>query len=129
MVRMDDKTGKFTTYPMPERTDQPKVMITKEGAVWYAPRNAGSGRLNYGAAAAVLYRDMNAITTLGAFYDRKSSANHHADYNGPGTSVTGTIKPTKLGAQNQPVAGAKIVGKDPATAARSGGNEAAGMAD
>ncbi len=131
MVRMDDKTGKYTTYPIPERTDQPKVMTTKDGAVWYAPRMAGTGKLQYGAVAAVLYPDMDAITTLGAYYDTKSSANYQATFKGPATPVTGAIKQTKLGAQNKQAPGVNIVGKDPAKGGSGGSRAGAapGMAD
>ena len=130
LVNFDEKTSKFTTYPIPERTDQPKVMTTREGAVWYAPRNAGAGKLNYGGAAAVLYPDMDAITTLGAYYADNSSANHVMKYHGPGTKVTGVVKNTKKGSQNPEVASVKIVGKDPATLRKGGGGDrGSGMAD
>lgn len=54
----------FTLYPKPQRTaDTPKIQITKDGAIWYAPR--GSQRA---PAFGVLYPDMDKITTFGAYY-------------------------------------------------------------
>ena len=48
----------------------PKTQITKDGAVWYAVRDVGSGMTisKLGVGMAVLYPDMDKITTLGAYY-------------------------------------------------------------
>ena len=130
-VKFDQKTEKFTVYPLPERTDQPKVSITKDGAIWYTPRYAGMNG-GYGGAAAVLYPDMDKITTLAAYYSDKSSANWIAKYKGSGTPVTGAIKTVKEGAQNPEVATAKIVGRkleDIGTVRAGANQEGSRMAD
>jgi virginiamycin B lyase len=62
LIRFDPRTEKFTYYPTPQITDQPKLAITREGAVWYTPRSSSK------AAAGVLYPDVTRITTLGAYY-------------------------------------------------------------
>jgi virginiamycin B lyase len=61
LIRFDPKTEKFTYYPTPQITDQPKLAITRDGAVWYTPRSSSK------AAAGVLYPDVGRITTLGAY--------------------------------------------------------------
>ena len=54
----------FTFYPKPQfSADTPKIQVTKDGAIWFAPR--GSLRA---PAISVLYPDMDKITNLGAFY-------------------------------------------------------------
>ena len=62
LIRFDPKTEKFTYYPTPQITDQPKLAITRDGAVWYTPRSSSR------AAAGVLYPDVTKITTFGAYY-------------------------------------------------------------
>jgi virginiamycin B lyase len=62
LIRFDPTTEKFTYYPTPQITDQPKLAITREGAIWYTPRSSSK------AAAGVLYPDVSKITTLGAYY-------------------------------------------------------------
>src|SRR5436309_2095221 len=62
LIRFDPKTEKFTYYPTPQITDQPKLAITRDGAVGYTPRSSSR------AAAGVLYPDVTKITTLGAYY-------------------------------------------------------------
>src|SRR5436309_1879862 len=61
LIRFDPKTEKFTYYPTPQITDQPKLAITRDGAVWYTPRSSSR------AAAGVLYPDVTKITTFGAY--------------------------------------------------------------
>src|SRR5712691_8783824 len=61
LIRFDPRTEKFTYYPTPQRTDQPKLAITRDGAVWYTPRSSSK------AAAGVLYPDVTKITTFGAY--------------------------------------------------------------
>jgi virginiamycin B lyase len=61
LIRFDPKTETFTYYPTPQITDQPKLAITREGAIWYTPRSSSR------AAAGVLYPDVSKITTLGAY--------------------------------------------------------------
>ena len=43
--------------------DTPKIQITKDGAIWYAPRGSRNA-----PAISVVYPDMDKIATLGAFY-------------------------------------------------------------
>jgi virginiamycin B lyase len=61
LIRFEPRTEKFTYYPTPQTTDQPKLNVTREGAVWYTPRSSSK------AAAGVLYPDVSRITTLGAY--------------------------------------------------------------
>jgi len=61
LIRFEPKTEKYTYYPTPQITDQPKLAITREGAVWYTPRSSVK------AAVGVLYPDVSAMTTLGAY--------------------------------------------------------------
>jgi virginiamycin B lyase len=62
LIRFDPRTEKFTYYPAPQITDQPKLAITRDGAVWYTPRSSTK------AGAGVLYPDVTKMTTLGAYY-------------------------------------------------------------
>lgn len=61
LIKFDPRTEKFTYYPTPQRTDQPKLEITREGAIWYCPRSSAN------AAVGVLYPDV-ATMTLAAYY-------------------------------------------------------------
>lgn len=117
LTKFEPRTEKYTIYPTPERTDQPKIMVTRDGAVWFTPRLAG--RDGYGGAASVLYPDKDAIPTLGAYYSDRSSANHIVKYRGPFTPVTGTIRTSKDGAQNPDMPGERTVGR-PRTASDRG---------
>jgi hypothetical protein len=109
LTRFEPATGRFTVYPVPERTDEPKIMITRDGAIWYAPRGAGWG--GYGGAASVLYPDKDAIRTLGAYYSASSSANFVSQYRGPFTPVKGVVKRSKDGPQNPDMPGERTYGK------------------
>lgn len=109
LTKFDPRTGRYTIYPTPERTDQPKIMLTRDGSIWFTPRLAG--RDGYGGAASVLYPDKDAIPTLGAYYSDKSSANHVARYKGPFTKVTGKPRLSRDGAQNPQMPGEKTVGR------------------
>jgi streptogramin lyase len=60
MIKFDPRAEKFTYYPTPQLTDMPKVRITKEGAIWFAPRSSSR------AAASVLYPDVTKMKTLAA---------------------------------------------------------------
>ena len=62
LIRFDPKIETFTYYPTPQTTDQPKLAITRDGAVWYTPRSSSK------AAAGVLYPDVGKMTTFGAYY-------------------------------------------------------------
>ena len=61
-IRYNPKAREFTFYPTPQVADQPKIEITRDGAIWYCPR---SGAL---PGVGVLYPDVSKIKTLGAFY-------------------------------------------------------------
>ncbi|MCU0870690.1 MAG: hypothetical protein MUF30_14045 [Burkholderiales bacterium] len=63
VMKFDPATRRFTSYPVAERTDIPKLAVTRDGAIWYGPRNAGQSG-GYGGAAAVLYPDKDAIETF-----------------------------------------------------------------
>jgi virginiamycin B lyase len=60
LIRFDPRTETFVYYPSPQITDQPKLAITRDGAVWYTPRSSVK------AAVGVLYPDVTKITTFGA---------------------------------------------------------------
>lgn len=121
LTRFDPKTEKFTVYPLPARTDMPKIEPTQAGSIWFAPRVAANN--GYGGTASVLYPDKDAIRTLRAIPSTKLSNNLIARYRGPYTKVKGVLKLTKEGAQNEvsypdktvgaPVEGRKVTGVDP----------------
>ena len=67
LIKFDQETEQFTFYPSPQRTDFPKVAITREGAVWYAPRMVAMTKGGL-AGLGVLYPDKDKMTTFGAFY-------------------------------------------------------------
>lgn len=101
LTKFDQETEKFTIYPMPERTDMPKISVTRDGTIWYTPRFAGlSGGM--GGGAAVLYPDMDRITTFGAYYSAKNTANYKTRYKGPGTPVRNMIISNVAGVAEQP---------------------------
>jgi streptogramin lyase len=57
-----DKT--FTFYPKPQfDADTPKIQVTKDSAIWYAPRGSLKA-----PGIGVLYPDMDKIKTFGAYY-------------------------------------------------------------
>jgi virginiamycin B lyase len=62
LVKFDPRAEKFTYYPAPQIADQPKLAITRDGAVWYTPRSSSK------AAVGVLYPDAARIKTLAAYY-------------------------------------------------------------
>src|SRR6266702_198170 len=62
LIRFDQRAKKFTYYPTPQITDQPKLAITRDGAIWYTPRSSLK------AAVGVLYPDVYKINTLDASY-------------------------------------------------------------
>ena len=121
LTRFDPKREKFTVYPLPARTDMPKIEPTQAGSIWFAPRVAANN--GYGGTASVLYPDKDAIRTLRAIPSTKLSNNLIARYRGPYTKVKGVLKLTKEGAQNEvsypdktvgaPVEGRKVTGVDP----------------
>ena len=62
MVRFDPRTSDFAYFPSPQKSSFPKMEITRDGAIWFGPRDPGHPRVS------VLYPDMNKMTTLGAYY-------------------------------------------------------------
>lgn len=61
-TRYNPKTREWSFYPTPQVADQPKIEITRDGAVWYCPRSGAE------PGVGVLYPDVSKITTLGAYY-------------------------------------------------------------
>jgi hypothetical protein len=62
--KFNTKDQTFTFYPKPQfSADTPKIQVTKDGAIWFAPRGSLTA-----PAISVLYPDMDKITTFGAFY-------------------------------------------------------------
>jgi len=98
LTKFDQKTETFTIYPLPARTDMPKIEPTQAGSIWFAPRVASNN--GYGGTASVLYPDKDAITTLRAIPSPRLSNNHIARYRGPYTKVAGVVKRTRPGTQN-----------------------------
>lgn len=90
ILKFDPQTRRFTTYPVPERTDIPKIAVTRDGAVWFGPRNAGQSGA-YGGAATVLYPDKDKIESFAAFYSPENPRYRKASYKGPATPVTGKM--------------------------------------
>ena len=63
--KFNPENEKFTFYPKPQRhADSPKIQVTRDGAVWYSPRGSREA-----PAFGVLYPDMDAIDSLGAYYE------------------------------------------------------------
>jgi virginiamycin B lyase len=60
LIMFNPRTEKFTYFPTPQLTDMPKIRITKEGAIWFAPRSSTR------AAASVLYPDVTKIKSVAA---------------------------------------------------------------
>ena len=61
-IRYNPKSKEFSYYPTPQIADQPKIEISRDGAVWYCPRSGAE------PGVGVLYPDVLKITTLGAYY-------------------------------------------------------------
>lgn len=61
-IRYNPKAREFSYYPTPQVADQPKIEITRDGAIWYCPRSGAE------PGVGVLYPDVAKITTLGAYY-------------------------------------------------------------
>ncbi|MCU0758444.1 MAG: carboxypeptidase regulatory-like domain-containing protein [Steroidobacteraceae bacterium] len=102
LVMYGQQDDRFTYYPLPERTDIPKVTIGAGGAIWFTPRNAGQSG-TYGGGASVLYPDMDAVTDLAARFWKGSWANRLSLYQGPpGPAVRGVVKVSPAGFQNGP---------------------------
>jgi streptogramin lyase len=64
IAKFNPQDQTFTFYPKPQfDADTPKIQITKDGAIWYAPRGSLKA-----PGIGVLYPDMDKIATLGAYY-------------------------------------------------------------
>jgi len=61
-IRFNTKTREFSYFPLPQVADQPKIEITRDGAVWYCPRSGAE------PGVGVLYPDMTKVKTLAAYY-------------------------------------------------------------
>lgn len=117
LVMFDQKTEKFTNYPLTTRSDVPRLSITGDGAVWHALRNAGHSG-GYGGTAVALYPDKDKITTYAATYSENSNHSRLLRYDGSLTKVTGEIKyspaePQNPGAYNEMLLSMGIKPADP----------------
>ncbi|MFO1426172.1 MAG: hypothetical protein U1F11_04195 [Steroidobacteraceae bacterium] len=99
VLRFDPVARRFTNYPVTTRTDIPKLAVTRDGAVWFGPRNAGQSG-GYGGAATVLYPDKDRIESFDAYYAPDNPRARKARYQGPPTPVAGTMKLVPAAAQN-----------------------------
>ncbi len=61
-IRFNPRNREWSYYPTPQVADQPKLEITRDGAVWYCPRSGAE------PGVGVLYPDVTKIKTLGAYY-------------------------------------------------------------
>jgi len=88
LIHLDPASGAFKYYPTPQRTDEPKITITRDGAVWYPPRGFASAG-GAPASAAVLYPDKSKMTTFKAFYAPNDPNAIGWRYKGPRQKVAG----------------------------------------
>ena len=65
LIKFDPRTKKFTYFPYVQRTDMPKISVSKEDSIWYTTRGGDAKE----QALGVLYPDKGKIKTLGAFID------------------------------------------------------------
>ena len=98
-VKLEPQTGTMSYYPTPQRTDMPKMTITREGAVWFTPRGYGDSRGAGGAS--VLYPDKAKMKTFAAYVPSNDPNANGLRYKGPPTKVVGT--------GNEAVPGKKII--------------------
>ena len=63
LYKFEPKTKKFTYYPAEQRTDMPKISVSKEDSIWYTTRG-GDVKTQ---ALGVLYPDKTKIKTLAAY--------------------------------------------------------------
>ena len=82
-VKLEPATGKMSYYPTPQQTDEPKITITREGAIWYTARSARP------ASAAVLYPDKAKMKTFGAYFSMNDPNANIYKYKGPSIKVAG----------------------------------------
>jgi streptogramin lyase len=100
LTKYDQVADTMTHYPIPVRSDTLKTTITRDGGIWYIPRNAGK-YAGYGGVAAVLYPDMDNIPTLAAYHSENSAGYQLSGFNGPSAPpVLGKDRLAPHGAQN-----------------------------
>jgi streptogramin lyase len=63
LYKFEPKTKKFTYYPAQQRTDMPKISVSKEDSIWYTTRGGSTKTMSLG----VLYPDKTKIKTLAAY--------------------------------------------------------------
>jgi virginiamycin B lyase len=61
LVKFNPRTQQFTYYPAPQRTDMPKLDITRDGAIWYCTRSGSR------TAVGVLHPDVAKMTSPAAY--------------------------------------------------------------
>jgi streptogramin lyase len=61
-VRLNPDTGTLSYFPTPEKTDMPKMTITRDGAVWFPARSHSP------ASVGVLYPDKAKMKTFAAYF-------------------------------------------------------------
>lgn len=64
LIKFEPRTRKFTYYPGVQRTDMPKIEVSRQNSIWYTTRAADAKEMALG----VLYPDKSKITTLAATY-------------------------------------------------------------
>jgi streptogramin lyase len=64
LIKFDPRTKKFTYYPDMQRTDMPKIEVSRENSIWYTTRAADAKTMALG----VLYPDKTKIATMAATY-------------------------------------------------------------
>ena len=63
LYRFDTRTKKFTYFDAVQRTDMPKISVSKENSIWYTTRGGDLKTMALG----VLYPDKTRIKTLAAY--------------------------------------------------------------
>ncbi len=64
LIKFEPRTKKFTYYPDVQRTDMPKIEVSRQNSIWYTTRAADAKQMALG----VLYPDKTKITTMAATY-------------------------------------------------------------
>lgn len=99
VLKFDPKSRRYTAYPVTTRTDLPKLEVTRDGAVWFGPRNAGQSG-GYGGAATVLFPDKDAIESFAPYYAKDHHRNRRDTHEWPSTPVTGKLVKVPATPQN-----------------------------
>ena len=96
----DQRSDRFTHFPLPVRSDSLKTTITRDDGVWFIYRNAGK-YAGYGGSAVVLYPDKDRITTLAAYHARTSPGYRLSNYKGsPAPPVQGVVRTAPARSRN-----------------------------